>query len=114
MVTFACKKIPQEDLIRCSFDLKKTSYKLLVYLLKQKNPLRAKEIAGGMDLERSSIQKALGKLLEKDLLVRSQKNLESGGYIYLYRTKNKKEIKQRMKDIIKNWYENTHKEIERL
>jgi len=114
MVTFACKKIPQEDLIRCSFDIRKTPYKLLVYLMKQKSSLRASEIAEGMGLERSSVQKALGKLLEKDLIVRSQKNLEKGGYIYFYRTKNKQEIKQRMKDIINNWYENTKKEIERL
>lgn len=114
MVTFACKKIPQEDLIRCSFDLRKTSYKLLIHLMKQKRPLRASEIADGIGLERSSVQKALGKLLEKDLVVRSQKNLEKGGYIYFYRTKNKQEIKQRMKEIISNWYENTRKEIERL
>lgn len=114
MVTFACKKIPREDLIRCSFDLKKTPYKLLIYLIKQKRSLRIKEIARGMELERSSVQKALGKLLEKDLIVRSQKNLEKGGYIYFYRTKNKQEIKQRMKEIIDNWYENTKKEIERF
>lgn len=114
MVTFACKKIPQEDLIRCSFDIKKPAYNLLIYLLKQKSPLRASEIAKDVGLERSSVQKALGKLLEKDLVIRSQKNLERGGYIYLYRTKNKQEIKQRMKDIISSWYENTRKEIERL
>ncbi|HKL24335.1 MAG TPA: helix-turn-helix domain-containing protein [Candidatus Nanoarchaeia archaeon] len=114
MVTFACKKIPKEDLIRCSFDLNKTSYKLLIYLLTQKKPLKISDISEGMGLERSSVQKALGKLFEKELVIRSQKNLEKGGYIYFYQTKNKQEIKDRMKKIINNWYENTKKEIERL
>ena len=114
MVTFACKKIPQEDLIRCSFDIKKTPYNLLIFLLGQKDPMKINEIAKQMGLERSSIQKAIRVLLEKDLIIRSQKNLDNGGYIYLYRTKNKQEIKQRMRDIITSWYENTKKEIERL
>ncbi|MFB6246437.1 MAG: helix-turn-helix domain-containing protein [Candidatus Pacearchaeota archaeon] len=114
MVTFACKKIPQEDLVRCSFDLNKSAYNLFMHLLKQKKALKANEINEQMGLDRSSVQKALSKLLGKDLVVRSQKNLEKGGYIYFYRTKDKKEIKERINSIISDWYENTKKEIEKL
>lgn len=33
MVTFACKRIRKEELIKCSFDLNKTEYNVLMFLL---------------------------------------------------------------------------------
>ena len=33
MISFACKDIDKEELIRCSFELNKTEYKLLMFLM---------------------------------------------------------------------------------
>jgi predicted transcriptional regulator len=112
MVNFACKKISKEEIVRCSFALNKSSYNLLDFLLKQKNPLNISSISKKMNLERSSIQKAIPDLFEKDLISRKQKNIPSGGYVYFYLTKDREEIKKRIKNLVSSWYENIKKEIE--
>ena len=114
MVNFACKKVSKEEIIRCSFGLNKSAYNLLCFLLKQKKPLDINSISRNMNLERSSIQKAIPFLIEKDLITRSQKNISSGGYLYFYATKDKEEIKKRIKELVTLWYENIKREIEKI
>ena len=64
--TFACKSIRQEDLIRCSFELNRTEYNVMMFLMKKhKKPLSAGSIAKSMGLERSTVQKAIKRLLQK-------------------------------------------------
>ncbi len=114
MITFACKKINREDLLRCSFNLNKTEYKVFMFLLSKHGKYKVKDISSIMGLERTGIQKALKGLLKKNLIKRSQKNLERGGYVYLYTVKDKKEIKQRMREIIDRWYQLVIEDIEKL
>ncbi len=113
-ITFACKRIKEEDLIRCAFDVNKTSYKILFLLLKEKNKLKIKDIANKLKLKRCTIQKSLKELLKKELINRSQKNLEKGGYIYYYYCKDKKEIKDRIKNLLQQWYENALKRVKKF
>ena len=113
MISFACKKIKDEELIRCSFNLNKTEYKILIFLLKNKGKIfTISQLSKRMRLERSTIQKGIKNLTEKRLVKRLQKNLSGGGYIYLYQVKNEQEIKSKMTDIIKEWYEACIKQIE--
>ena len=114
MITFACKKIEQEELIRCSFNLNKTEYNVLLFLLKNKNVITVSGIAKAMNLERTTVQKAIKTLVGKNLVKRMQKNLERGGYIYYYSVENKDEIKKRMKSIVHDWYKMVEKEINEL
>jgi MarR family transcriptional regulator, organic hydroperoxide resistance regulator len=114
MVNFACKKISKEEIIRCSFGLNKSAYNLLYFLFKQKKPLDINTIFEKMNLERSSVQKAIPSLIEKDLISRKQKNISSGGYLYFYFTKDKEEIKRKIKELVGGWYENITKEIENI
>ncbi len=113
-ITFACKRIKEEDLIKCAFDINKTSYKILRFLLKKKGKLKIREISSELGLKRCSVQKSLKNLLEKRLISRSQKNLEKGGYVFYYYCKNKKEIKDRIKNLLKQWYENALNRIEKF
>ena len=67
-----------------------------------------------MNLERTSIQKAVKTLLSKNLVKRFQMNLSGGGYTYLYKIENRNEIKSRMKKIVHDWYKSVEKEIDKL
>lgn len=122
-INFACKRIRREDLIKCAFDINKTSYKILFFLMKKSgNDLSSEdskkktvsEIANKVNLQRSSVQKALKELLNKDLIKRSQMNLEKGGYIYFYYSIDKNEIKKRISALLEEWHTNARKEINNL
>ncbi|MCD6549648.1 MarR family transcriptional regulator [Candidatus Micrarchaeota archaeon] len=113
MLTFACKKIDLEDIVRCSFDLNKTEYKVMMYLLKHsRRKYRVTEVAKGISLTRTSVQKAIKRLVDRGLVIRFQKNLPGGGYTYVYQIEDKKRIMQRMKDIVTSWYHNVIKAID--
>lgn len=104
MFRFACKKIDLQDIICCSFDLSRSEYLLFQYLLNiNEENLPLKEIAKDMKKDRSSIQKAMKKLVEKKLVIRRQQNLEKGGYIFLYTIAHKDLIKKRLLFIIDKW-----------
>lgn len=113
-VTFACKKITHEELIRCSFDLNKTEYNVLMFLLKDGESSEASEIGNRMGLERSTVQKAISGLWEKNLVRRTRRNLPKGGYTYIYRVEQKDGIKSRMEKIVYDWYKGVKKEIDLL
>ena len=114
MITFACKKIKQEDLIRCSFNINKTEYNVFMFVLKRNKSYIVSEIAKNMKLERTTVQKALKNLLDKKLIKRTQKNLSKGGYIFIYKINNKTEIKNKIKKIIYNWYKGAEETIDNI
>ena len=111
MISFACKRISQEELIRCSFELNKTEYNILLFLLENKNFYSASQIGEYMELERTTIQKSIKKLVEKNLAIKIQRNLPQGGYTFLYKVKNEREIKKKMKRIVYEWYRHVVKAI---
>ncbi len=106
MISFACQNINLKDIITCSFDLRKTDYETLVYLLQQDEPLPIAAIAMNRKLERSTVQKSISRLLKKDLIERAQVNLKNGGYSYIYKVSNKNKIKKELKDIVGKWFDN--------
>ena len=114
MITFACKKIEQEDLIRCSFDINKTEYNVLMFMFRKKEQLSVSKIAELMNLERTTIQKAIKTLLKKNLVKRMQTNLPKGGYVFLYKINNHEKIKKKMKKTIFEWYQSVKIAIEKL
>jgi len=114
MITFACKEIKESEIIRCSFSLNKTEYNVLMFMLENKQFLTTSQIAKNMKLERTTIQKAVKNLSDKNLVKKIQRNLPQGSYIFLYQVKNKNEIKSRMKAIIYEWYKNVEKKIDNL
>ncbi len=114
MISFACKKIELEELIRCSFNLNKREFAILMYLLKKNKKYTVMGLAKELSLERSTIQKAVKKLVEKGLAMRFQQNLDRGGYNFLYKAKNKGEIKERMKETVRQWYSAVENAIQRI
>ncbi|HOI19035.1 MAG TPA: helix-turn-helix domain-containing protein [Candidatus Woesearchaeota archaeon] len=112
MLYFACKKIDFSELVRCSFQISKTEYKILKKLMSRKTPMTVSEIAQQFDKERTTIQKAVQNLHDKKLIDRRQINLNNGGYIYYYLVKDKDQIKKRIKDIVTGWYKSVISSID--
>ena len=112
MISFACKGIEFEELIRCSFTLNKTEYKLLMHMMTLEKEATIPELAEKMSMDRSSMQKGITGLLNKNLATRRQVNLEKGGYFFYYSALNKEAIKKSMLKIIDNWQIAVKKEIE--
>lgn len=106
MISFACKNVQLQEIVMCSFDLNKTEYSLLLSMLKNEEQLTIQEIATRVGFERSTVQKAIAKLLSKDLVERRQINLSSGGYHFVYEIVDKDEIKSRISKIVEGWYTN--------
>ena len=114
MITFACKKIRLDELVRCSFNLNKTEYHVLMFLLRKEKEFDIHSISKKMGFERTTVQKALKTLLENKLAKRRQTNIKTGGYFFLYYIKNKDSIKMRLLEIIRQWEKNAEDAIEIL
>jgi predicted transcriptional regulator len=113
MIQFACKKISRDELFRCSFNLDKTEFNVLKFLLRQKKGISTIEISDNLKLERTTVQKAVTRLIDKKLVSREKQNLPQGGYIYIYKAKDKTRIIQQIKKVVRDWYRAVVKDIER-
>jgi len=114
MIDFACKKFDLKEVIRCSLNLTKTEFKIMEYLIENlTKEVTARKIAQKLKIGISTSQKAINKLSKKELIKRNQKNLEKGGYIFVYSIKRKQILKQKILDIIHNWKEKVEIEIQR-
>ncbi len=114
MITFSCKKISREELVRCSFNLNKTEYHVLMFLLGKDKLLTASLVSRSMKLDRTTVQKAVKNLVDKELARRMQNNIPGGGYTFLYVVNDKAKIKARMQKIIYRWYKSVEEAIGRL
>jgi predicted transcriptional regulator len=103
---FACKQIDFADLVRCSFNLNKTEYSLFMHLIEQNEAYCAATIGEEMGKDRTTIQKAVKKLVEKGLVLKRQMNLETGGYTYVYKIKDKETIRETILSIVNSWHKN--------
>ncbi len=111
LISFACKSINLQDIVLCSFGITKTEYLVLTNLLKQKKFLSINEISKKMSLERSTVQKAIAKLVLKELVERRQTNLTSGGYRFIYAVIDQETIKKRIRNIVDGWHKNVVKAV---
>ena len=109
MIEFACKNISIDEIIKCSFSLTKTELLIFRFIVNsEKNSLTTEEISNTLNLDLSTVQRAVKKLTEQDILLKTQKNLSNGGYIFLYSCKSK----QNIKDKILNNFTNFSKRVE--
>jgi len=109
-IDFACQRFPVENIVMCSFGIAETDYKVLIYLFTHENKT-INEIAKALGKERSTIQKSINKLFERDIIERRQKNLSEGGYKFTYSAKDKDNVKEKISSVLDSWVLNVKKEI---
>lgn len=112
MISFACKRIDLKDLLTCSFSLNKTEYNLFIFLLEQTEALCVSTIGERSGKDRTTVQKAIKKLVVQGLVEKHQVNLQTGGYTFVYKIKNKELIRAKMLDIVEHWHKGVLQSIE--
>lgn len=104
MIDFACKEFKIEDIIKCGLNLTKADLDVLRFFLQSEQEwLNTEHIAEGLGLNLSTVQRGVKKLYEREILIRSQNNMDGGGYFFVYTVRNKKEISKLIMQLINNW-----------
>lgn len=107
-----CGRLDIEDIIACSLSLKKSDYKIFEILLKSKENITIQGLSEKLKLDRTTIQKILKILSKKGLIIRYQKNLVHGGYVYSYAIKDKHAVKSHIKTLLSKWYDKAINQVD--
>jgi predicted transcriptional regulator len=113
MIDFACKRFELNEVIKCGLALTKSEMKIMYFLIKNRDRFTSLSLSKNLELDLSTVQRALKKLNEKNLVIRSQKNLSNGGYLYSYEIRDKKEIRKILMSVIHNWVKKVEDELGR-
>ncbi|MCF7901701.1 MarR family transcriptional regulator [Candidatus Woesearchaeota archaeon] len=104
MIDFACKRFDINEIIKCSLGLTKADYKIMNhFLIKENEWTTTTHLAKELKLNLSTIQRCVKTLHEKEIIHRAQENLSGGGYTYIYKIKDKKELRTKIKTIVDHW-----------
>ncbi|MBT4191739.1 MAG: winged helix-turn-helix transcriptional regulator [Candidatus Diapherotrites archaeon] len=114
MAKLQCKQMDSKELIRCTFGLTKTELAIFLYLLKTKACIPSSEIADKIGLDRTTVQKSMKNLLNKDIVLRRQNNLDSGGFVFLYCVKKQLDLKAQMQEIVDTWKDGVDSQLKTL
>ncbi|MFW6025918.1 MAG: helix-turn-helix domain-containing protein [Candidatus Woesearchaeota archaeon] len=114
-ISFGCSIFSNEKVLSCSFGLTQNELEMLKLIIRKDEILFVKEISELLNKNRTTIQKTLKNLLEKDFIKRKQINRDKGfayGYFPLKKheyitlfNKKLKGIKESIHDQINQWYE---------
>jgi predicted transcriptional regulator len=111
-VYFACKPIELGDIVKCSFDLNKTEFSIFIFFMDSDgSAFSVKDVADNLSFDRSTVQKAIKSLIDRDIIRRSQSNLGSGGYLFTYSINSKEVIKKKILENIDLWHNSIKKLI---
>ena len=114
MIDFACKKFDLNDIVKCGLGLTKADFKIMEYFIENSGvEFTTHAICKTLNFNLTTVQKAVKKLSEKKIIIRRQKNLDNGGYLYTYKSVPKPEIRQIIKSIIRNWSTEVEKNIDK-
>ena len=110
MAKYLCKNFDLNSIIKCSFSLTDPELKVLLEIVKQES-VTVNYLSNKLNRDRSTIQKIIIKLLEKNLIIKKKNSLKQGGYIFYYYPISKTELKKSMPANVEAWHSNVKKEI---
>lgn len=113
MIDFACKEFKVEDVIKCALNLTRADLKVMKYFVNNmEHWVDTDTLSQALEFDLSTIQRSVKKLYEKEILQRSQQNLDGGGYIFIYKIHSKTRIKNIIMSIVQMWADRLEKELE--
>jgi len=112
-LNFVCKIITLEQILKCSFGLNKTEIVILKHLLDIKEEETIEDIITSVKKDRTTIQRSVKRLFEKELIKRRQINLDKGGYVYVYSYRPKAELKEKVSKIFEQFKEMVGNEVQK-
>ena len=111
---FACKELKVEDVIKCALNLTKADLKVMKYFLNETYQwVDTESLSKSLELDISTIQRSVKKLYDKEILQRSQQNLDGGGYIFRYKAHSRAKIKEIIMNVVSSWAERFGQELEK-
>ena len=102
---FACKQIDLDEVVKCSLGLTRAEYRVFKKYMALKKQVTLAALSQKTDLDRTTVQKASLKLVERGLLSRFQRNRIRGGYEFLYSIADRNKIRLKVRGIVKSWWE---------
>jgi predicted transcriptional regulator len=92
-----------QDLVQCAFSL--NEFEVMVYnKLVESGPTRADDLADIMNRDRSTVYRALQKMMSCGMCFRETKSIDRGGYFHVYRAISKDELKVKLQQCVDDWY----------
>ena len=92
-----------QDLVQCAFSLGEFEVDVY-YKLMSNGPLRADELASRIGKDRSTVYRALQKLMTCGMVYRETKSIERGGYYHVYKAIGREMLKTKLEQCVNDWY----------
>jgi predicted transcriptional regulator len=93
-----------QDLVQCAFSL--NEFEVEVFnRLNEGGAKRADDLADLMGKDRSTVYRALQKLMTCGMCFRETKSMERGGYFHMYRAISRDELKEKLERCVEDWYQ---------
>lgn len=105
------EEVSFRDIMACVFGIHDRESRTYLALLGSPASTVA-ELADDLERDRSNVNRSLTRLLEKGLVARERRLLDSGGYVYQYSAVDLSTAKERMHDALDEWAEQVHERIE--
>lgn len=112
MAKYLCKNFDLNSIVKCSFSLTEPELKVFLEIIKHEN-LTVNSLSKKLNRDRSTVQKIIIKLLQKNLITKKKSSLKQGGYIFYYSPVSKTAIKKQMLLNVEAWHSNVKKEIQK-
>jgi predicted transcriptional regulator len=93
------------DIVKCMYGL--SDFELLIYKrLTKQGPLKADDLAPALKKDRSTVYRALQRLVASGLAFRETKTIDRGGYYHVYTAVPAAQLKERLRKCADDWFEN--------
>ncbi|MGB9927421.1 MAG: MarR family transcriptional regulator [Methanosarcina sp.] len=113
-IDFACKEFKVEDVIKCALNLTKADLKVMKFFLNETEEwVDTDALSRILKLDISTVQRSVKKLHEKQILQRSQQNLDGGGYVFRYKIYSRAKIKDIIMTVVNSWADRLGQELEK-
>lgn len=114
IIDFACKEFKVEDVIKCALSLTKADLKVMKFFLNETEEwIDTDALSRILKLDISTVQRSVKKLHEKQILQRSQQNLDGGGYVFRYKIYSRAKIKDIIMTVVNSWADRLGQELEK-
>jgi predicted transcriptional regulator len=102
-----------QDLVQCAYSL--NGFEVEVYeRLLETGPVNANELADLMGKDRSTVYRALQKMLTCGMVFRETRSIPRGGYFHVYRAVSRSELKEKLQSCVNNWYQKMQLALEQF
>lgn len=104
MMNFGCKGFDLKQVLKCAFGLTRAECVIFMFFLNNSTRnLTTNQISKILRFNLSTVQKAVKKLHECNVIVKYQQNLESGGYFFVYEVNSEEVIKNEIVLVVESW-----------